>query len=119
MIVKKIEALSLFIPLLSLGYQSPVLAELTVLVAAALAVWDAVTQPGAGEGETHRAEAGEGGGGGGVVVSCREGAGAAQAGSEQEAALRGEQTAGVAPPPAVGLVRAVPAVAATCHVGTI
>ena len=74
----KIDALSLFIPLLSLGYQSPVMAELTVLVAAALAVWDAVTQPGAGEGETHRAEAGEAGGGGGtaggggvVVVSCR------------------------------------------------
>ena len=96
------------------------LAKLTPLVGASLAVWDAVTQPGAGEGETHRAEAGEAGGGGGtaggggvVVVSCRQGAGAARAGSEQEAALRGEQTAGVAPAPAVGLVRAVPAVAAT------
>ena len=111
MIVKKIEALSLFIPLLSLGYQSPVLAKLTPLVGASLAVWDAVTQPGAGEGETHRAEAAEAGGG--VVVSCRQGAGAARAGSDHEAALRGEQTSGVAPPPAVGLVRAVPAVAAT------
>ena len=53
----KIDALCLFIPLLSLGYRSPVMAELTPLVAAALAVWDAVTQPGAGEGEAHRAEA--------------------------------------------------------------
>ena len=87
------------------------MAELTALVDASLAVWDAVTQPGAGEGEAHRAEAAEGGGG--VVVSCGEGAGAARAGAEQEAALRGEQTAGVAPPPAVGLVRAVPAVPAT------
>ena len=89
------------------------LAELTALVAASLAVWDAVTQPGAGEGEAHRAEAGEAGGGGGVVVSCRQGTGAARAGAELEAALGGEQTAGVAPPPAVGLVRAVPAVADT------
>ena len=87
------------------------MAELTALVGASLAVWDAVTQPGTGEGEAHRAEAAEGGGG--VVVSCGEGAGAARAGAEQEAALRGEQTAGVAAPPAVGLVRAVPAVAPT------
>ena len=87
------------------------LAELTALVGASLAVWDAVTQPGTGEGEAHRAEAAEGGGG--VVVSCGEGAGAARAGAELEAALRGEQTAGVAAPPAVGLVRAVPAVAPT------
>ena len=95
------------------------LAELTPLVAAALAVWDAVTQPGAGEGEAHRAEAAEAEGGGGVGVSCRQGAGAARAGADHEAAPRGEQTAGVAPAPAVGPVRAVPAVAATCHVGTI
>ena len=87
------------------------MAELTALVGASLAVWDAVTQPGTGEGEAHRAEAAEGGGG--VVVSCGEGAGAARAGAEHEAALRGEQTAGVAAPPAVGLVRAVPAVAPT------
>ena len=112
----KIDALSLFIPLLSLSYQSPVMAELTPLVAATLAVWDAVTQPGTGEGEAHRAEAAEAGGG--VVVSCRQGAGAARAWAEQEAALRGEQTAGVAPAPAVGLVRAVPAVAATWARGT-
>ena len=36
--------IELFIPLLSLGYQTPVMAELRPLVATALAVWDTVTQ---------------------------------------------------------------------------